>query len=283
MDNLSTQGDGNQSMDGIEPAGQGLDGGEQSQDIAGDNSVQPQGNDGNANQPENLPPELEGVKKKLFQDYHDKTQKLAVERRELEGKMKDLGTSQQVLSQLMEAGWFREAYQNEKARRSGQVSELTDEQFESVKNDKRAFHEYIRKQAEAIAESRMGPELGKTKQELKAIQHEREFDIVAKQYPDFKALNDRGAFDDDLQKGFDYKTAYARYKLGDGSNDKSSIEREAERILAARKAGSVDRPGGPNPRGQRIIKAKKGDIGGALDQLFAAHDRGETNLKLEAE
>lgn len=283
MDNLP-QGAVDQPEGQVEPDGQGQFGGDGTQGIGGDNGVQPQGKEGNAETlgPDNLPPELAEARTKLFQDYHEKTQKLATEKREIEGRLRDLSQSDTVLKRLLEENWFKDAYTREKGRRSGQVEDLTPEAFEQIKNDPKAFNDYVRKQAEAIAESKVGPELGKTKQQLQNLTTQREFEGIAAQYKDFKALNDRGAFDADLAKGYDYETAYARYKLRNG-NDGSSIAQEAERILAARRAGSVDKPGSPVPRGQRVIKAKAGDLGGALDRLFEAHARGETNLKLESE
>lgn len=249
-------------------------GGDPEKDINGQAKDQSSGEDieGGITLDGNIPPELEETRKKLLADYHSKTQKLADDKKQTEGQVKDLQYSHTVLQQLLNTEWFKKAYENEKSRKAGVSAEdLTDEAFEAAKNDKRAFLELVKRNAEAIVESRMGG-LKETRNELKNLQKERELDRLSGLHKDFRGLYDKGSLDEFLE-GRDFESAYAMYKLRNGQGQKSDIEKEAERILRERKAGAVERGGSFVPPGVEVRKAK--NLDDALNQLFAAADSGK--------
>ena len=176
--------------------------------------------------------------------------------------------------------WFQEAYNAEKGRRSGAVQELSDETFENIKNDKRAFQEYVQKLAEGMVASKVGESLSKTQKKIKELEEEREVSALQGKHTDFKAIKESGGLDEFLDKGHDYESAYALYKLRNGSKDlRSDIEKEAEAILARRKAGAVEKSGTSLPAGAgEVIKAKNLDQ--ALEGLFQAHAQGKKNVRV---
>lgn len=276
MNTLIQDGENQSGVD----AESGNAGGGQSQDIFADNTVQPNGQEGNAVSlgDDNLPPELLEARKKLMQDYHEKTQKLAAERKESEKAMNDLKYSDTLLKQLMEEPWFKKAYEGERNQRNGQLPEVSDEQFENIRSDKRAFMEFVQSQVEGIVNGKYGNVISNQNKELKTLKTEREIDGLAGKYSDFKKVHDNGNLDTYLNKGYSLKAAYAEYKL-DHPGSNNSVEREAERILAERRAGAVDKGGVTQVRGQRIMKAK--GLSDALDQAYQARLKGETNFKIE--
>src|SRR3990167_4546378 len=93
-----------------------------------------------------VPPELEETKKNLLRDYHAKMAEFAI-------AQKDSTT----LQKLFQQEWFKRAMDAEKSKKSGAALafELTDDQFEAAKSDKRAFLELAKQVAETVVASRV--------------------------------------------------------------------------------------------------------------------------------
>ena len=281
-----------QSAESGVPAGQ--TGGGQSQDIPKTGNLQAGGQpakaEGETLGQEKLPPELEEAKASLLRDYHDKTQKLAEDRRALDAGVEAYKNDAGMFRALADQTWFRKALEDEKARRSGGGSanvELTDEEFERVQT-KEGLAAIIQKSVAAIIEAKLGGRLEAQGKEVQALKLDKEFERVAGVYDDFRDINDKGLLDPYLNKGLDYESAYSRVKLDQlregGKSDESRIRQEAERIIQQRKAGSVNQGGLSRVNGARVLNTKKGQsFSQTFDQVYAALSKGETDVRLERE
>src|SRR3990167_835923 len=118
----------------------------------------------------NLPPELEETRKQLLRDYHAKTQKLSEENKKVsddrlrfERDLETFKTDSETLKRLLAQDWFNKAAEDERAKRSGKVDDmqLTDEQFEIVRNDKEAFRRFVTSIAERMV-GKVEPKLNQT-------------------------------------------------------------------------------------------------------------------------
>lgn len=273
-----------QSSEGTESGSEELGGGG-TEDSTQITDVQPDGtgNDGSGEEsPDNdLPPELQEARKKLFRDYHEKTQKLAEERKALEGKLTDLQKSHQALTELMQDEGFKHWYKSEKARRTGAViaeEDLSDEAFDKIRNDPRAFREHLNRYAQSI-EARVLEKTSRADREVRELRTELEHEKLSKRYPDFKKVLDSGVLDSFKRDGYSDETAYALYKLRNSATDDKKVQAEAQRVLAERRAGAVDRPGVTQVRGERVIKAKTFEefFDRAMDETRA----GNSNFRAE--
>ena len=236
--------------------------------IAGNQTVQPIGQEGNTGEEKlgtetNLPPELEETRKQLLRDWHDKNQKLAEQKRGFEAEKESLGKEASMLKNLFAQEWFKKAMATEKSRREGRIADnpLSDEEFQAVKENPVAMDEYITRKARAIAESMYGSKLSEQEGAIKEIKLRDEFKACAKEFSDFKELKDKGVLDQYLADDrLTYEEAYRLYKHKTASsNDVERIQQEAEKILSARKAGSVEKSGVPRLNGARIVEAKNAD------------------------
>ena len=231
--------------------------------------------------PKNLPPELEETRKQLMRDYHNKLNKTKEDKIRFEREMEKLKGESSTLQQLLQQEWFRKAAESERARRSGQIQELglTDEEFQAATTDKAAFSKLVHKIAAQVAEARVGrvePALGQTAQSLQEIQRDREFESVASQYKDFRTINDQGGLDPYLERGYDFKAAYAQYKLDHPTT--RTTEPVDPRL---KQAGAVSAGGQVRVNGQKVVKARNLDE--ALDAAFAEIQAGNKDFKIERE
>ena len=165
----------------------------------------------------NIPPELEETKKNLLRDYHKKTQAFSEERGKLNSEIEKFKRDAETLYDLAGRDWFKRALDEEKTRRSGSsVEELSDDEFEAIKNDKRVFREFLTKRDKSISDGlrdEFKTEFNKLSSSQQAILTEKEFDSTANAYgADFLAANKNGELDVYLDKDFDYETAYQLYK-----------------------------------------------------------------------
>jgi len=234
-----------------------------------------------------VPPELAETKKNLLRDYHEKMARLKDERGKYQSELDAAKKDSAVLQRLFQQEWFKKAMDSEKSRKAGAALnfELTDEQFDSVRTDKRAFLELTRQVAEKIVEDKYGDrlsELGQTTSELRA---DREFDRVASRYgEDFTRLNDEGALDPYLKAGFDYDTAYAKASLAartKGGGMDGAVRKEAERLLMSRKQQTVEKTGAGKVGGSKVIKAR--NFSDAISKSLEALMSGDKDFKLAKE
>lgn len=237
--------------------------------------------------PKELPPELEEARKNLLKDYHAKTQGLAKQRKDFEGehsRLKGYEQDARALAELMGQEWFKKAMDTEKKRRAGSasVSNLSDDEFQAIKDDKHAFGNLVDQRVEAILESKLGSSVQDLGKSLKKLQEDREFERVAGKYKDFDSLHDKGLLGAYFERGYGPEDAYIRYHWDNGRvrPNGESLEQEVEKLLAAKKAGSVEKPG-PASVGNaaKVIKAK--NFSDAFDRVFAAIQAGEHDVRVE--
>lgn len=230
---------------------------------------------------EKLPPELEVTRKELMRDYHSKMQGIKDDRLRFENQMEKYKATDATMQQLLQQEWFKKAATEERARRSGQVPDfnLTDEQFEAARTDKSAFLKLVQNVADQVASAKVGrvePGLGDAQKSLNELKTEREFDRVATKYKDFAGLNEKGALDSYLEKGHDFETAYARYRLDHPEAAKPAAVPLTE---TQRREGSVSPGGATRVNGQKIIRAK--NFEDAFDAAWLAEVAGDKNYKIE--
>lgn len=261
-------------------------GGGETDAIGSDKGTQPEGQEGSAEDlgPENLPPELEESRKALLRDYHEKMQKMSADRKQFDTELKTHKNNSEVLQRLFDEPWFKKAYDAEKNARSGVAlpQDMSEEQLQDLGSNPRKLVEFMQKYLETVVENKLAPTLKKTSSEVRQLQAEKEKDRLSDEHDDFKNAHDSGALDKYLDQGHGYESAYAMWRLKQGQRSlKGEAEREAEKILAARKAGSVERTGAPKVNGTQIFKAKS--LNDALEKGFEARQKGLTNFRIERE
>ena len=243
-----------------EPGTHGESGGGDATAIVENQGVQPEGQQGNAEgettKQDAVDPALEKTRKELLQDYHTKTQALADERRRLDVELSRAKDDAGQFQKLMEQSWFQKAIEAEKARRTGLASELSEDQFEALKSDPRAFRNYVLQLADGIVQERVGKSLTDTQKKINSLEAEREFEIAAADYPEIRELNKNGALDEYLQRGKSFEEAYKLYKFDHEFADlqKKIAQRTAD--VQSKRAGSVAINGVPKVNGgTQIIEA----------------------------
>ena len=230
-----------------------------------------------------LPPELEEVRKNLLRDYHSKTGKLAEERKLLQAKYERDAADAKALREIATEDWFKSAIDAEKKRRSGTVedTEMSDEEFQQVRDDKRAFADLINKRINSVLEARLGAELSSHRKEIMELRRDREHERLADEHGvTFTKAKSDGALDEYVQKGYSLEDAFAKYMLKNKQRqpDNKDVEREAERLLAAKKNGSVNKDGTMSPRGVRVVQA--GNFSDVVDHVWKASQEGQ-KVKIE--
>jgi hypothetical protein len=233
--------------------------------------------DGAGNHGAELTPEqLKEKEKELLRGFHSKTQALAEKERALDQYVKDA----RAFYGLSDQQWFKQAVEAEKARRAGAGPDLSDEAFEALKSDKKAFLEYQSRRDKALVESvtsQFKPELeklGKSQEELHA---NREFEGVAAKYGKaFKDANDTGALDSYLQKGLDYDTAFILHEQAHGR-----VAGKAPATPADRRGSITDKGGMSSARGGPVVKAKSLDD--YLDRALDLIGRGSKDYRITKE
>ena len=255
--------------------------------IGDDKSAQPKGAEGSAENvgADDLPPELEESRKALLRDYHEKTQKIAVERKQWDEERKQLKSNNDVLQRLFDEPWFKKAYESEKAARNGAAlpQDISEEQLQELGANPRKLVEFIQKYLETVVENKLAPSLKRTDNEVRGLKADREKERLGKEHEDFTDILGSGVLDKYLDQGHGYESAYANWRLKQGVRSlKGEAEKEAERILAARRAGVVEKAGAPKVNGTQVFKGVK-TLNDALDKAWEARMKGITNFRLERE
>jgi len=229
-----------------------------------------------------VPPELQEKQKELVRAFHDKTQELAKQRKDWETKLAEADNTTATFKRLLEQPWFQKAYSEWKDNRNAESKPvLNEETYQKILADPRAFEEVVRK----LVREESGAKLGQHDEALRKLTHEREFDAAARDLgPEFKKFNDDGLLEPHLRAGYDFKAAYALAKLERGKNgDSERISQEAQRQLAAKKAGAVGKVGLSNVNASKVLRVKRGeDAWSVFDKLFEAKMK-DSGTRLQVE
>lgn len=232
--------------------------------------------------PNNLPPELENTRKELLRDYHAKLQSSREDKLRFEAELQDKRAKAETLGNLFQQDWFKKALEDEKARRNGtfQETQMTDEQFELVKNDKTAFMKLVSGLAEKMVTTKVDPVISNHQANLEDIQLEREFESAKGKFKDFESLNSKGALDSYLEEGYDFATAYKLYKADNikESDIDARASEKARELLDESRNGAISKGGLTKASGSRVLEASNFDD--AFDQVFHAYERGEKDVKV---
>lgn len=270
----------------------GVDGGGQQEVIDETASVQSQQQD-NADQEQatdaqadgategELSPELQAKQKDLLRDYHGKTQKLAEDRRVLEAENGLYKKDAEYFRQLAKQQWFVDAVKRQRENESGKVREvnITDDEFAAATSDKRAMLTLMQKAFETWSESKFGNELSKLRQTSSELLADRQIAEIASQHPKFRETLKGGLLNEYLDKGYDYKSAYALYRLEKGQSTDQEVNRKAQEILERKKLGSVDRGGATQAKGVRLVEAKT--FNDVFDRVVDLHSKGIKDFQVK--
>jgi len=232
-----------------------------------------------------IPKELEPMKKELLEKYYSKTRELAEQRHEVEGMKNDAKT----LRELMGYKPFQDWYNAEKSggnKQTEQPATLTEEELDAIRNDPSKFDAFMTKKMESIMDSKYGNQIKSFESESKDMRRNKELsDTTAKYGEDFTMAHKSGELESYYNKGVDYKTAYALWKLENGTaTDTTSTDKEikdkATQLVNKSKSGVSEKPssGGNKLPSIKVVKAKTFDD--AFDAMFKASQKGET-IKIE--
>lgn len=223
-----------------------------------------------------VPPELKGKEKELLRAFHLKTQELAEERKNLAQYEKDA----KAFYGLTDQDWFKTAIEAEKARRQGRVTEISDEEFEAVKNDKRAFTDLLAKRDKDVAmriQSEFKPELERLKSTQQQLAANRAEEAIAAKYgADYLDAKETGALDKYLER-FDPETAFILHQQSQGK----VAGKKPAAPAPDRRDAIVDKGGMSHTRGGPVSKAK--DLESYLDRAFELSAKGVKNFRIDKE
>lgn len=254
-------------------------GGENDGAITGAQDSSTEGNEGKGLVKE-VPPELAAKEKELMQAFHEKTQKLAEEKRRMEQEGSAYKQDAQALYELSKQDWFKTAIEAEKARRQGRALEINPDTFEALKNDPKAFSEYLAKRDQAVADSLKSQfksefeKLGRSQQEI-LVSREKE-SVASKFGEEFTAAEKNGDLTPYLQEGLSYERAY---KLYCQDNGKIAGKKSEAPPSADRKTGAIEKGGMSRVKGGPVVKAK--NLSEALDRAFELAAKGVKDYRFE--
>ena len=231
--------------------------------------------------PKDIPVELEPLKKELLADYYAKTRELAADRK----GVTELQTKAKTLNELLSYKPFQDWYSKEQDRLAGkttpEANDFTEEQMEEIKSDPNKFDEFIKDRAKKIIKDEYGETMNKSKQQLEDVRADKQLKAVAEQYPDFDAINDAGLLDKYVDKGHDFETAYAMFKLQNPAHATKAINKKAVDLVNKAKAGSIEKGSGIPKEGAEIVEVSSVDEG--FDEQAKADREGrKIKLKLKA-
>lgn len=225
-----------------------------------------------------LPKELEPTRRELMRDYHKKMQALADERKTIEADAGRYRQDAEALYSLSQQQWFKDAVAAEKNKRGGKA-EISDDDFEAIKSDKRAFQDFLNKRDKSLAEgleSKFKAEFENLTKEQQKFVTEKEFDGVVREYGQaFLDANEAGELEPYLEKDYDYETAFKLLM-----QDRGQVAKKASANgNGSEKTGITEKRGMPAPRGGPVAKAK--NLNEALEAAFEMARRGQKDYKIE--
>lgn len=223
-----------------------------------------------------VPDGLKEKEKELLKAFHSKTQALADKEKSLEAHKHDAETLYELVSQP----WFKDAYKQFREGNNSQ-KEMSDEEWDSLRQDKRAFNEFLSKRDKATADSLRSEfrnELGKLSKEQKEIQSSLEFKKTAEEFgEDFVSAQKDGSLKEYLDEGHNLRRSYQLFK-----SDRGEVAKKSEKqSVDSKRSGTVEKNGLSSARGGKVYKA--GSLDAALNQIFDAAARGEKDYRVSKE
>ena len=223
-----------------------------------------------------IPKELEPLKKDILKKYYSKTRELADERRGVEQVKKDAET----LQQLMNYKPFQDWYNAQKGGTPTQdvSTKLTEEELEQIRTDPTKLDSYLNKKLESLVEQKYGQQMKTVQDKAEDMELAKEFEHTEKTYgEDFSIAHSSGELDTYYDKGLDFETAYASWKLKTGNSamsDKTNTDKTAQAVNRSRQ-GMTEKPASSAGKLPSIKSIKVKGFDDAFDQAFAAALKGE--------
>lgn len=222
------------------------------------------------------PKELEPFKKEILNKFYAKTRELAKERHTIEAVKKDAETLQQLMGYKPFQDWYN-------AQKSGgqpqQQQGLSEEEMEQLRTDPAKFNEFITKKLDALVEQKYGTQMKTVQEKAEDMELAKEFESTKETYGDeFEIAHKSGELDPYYDKGLDFETAYATWKLK--SSGKTSPKKQDAKTVDRSKQGMSEKPSPGQGKLPQIKMIKAKGFEDAFDQAFAAHLKGE-KIKIE--
>lgn len=235
--------------------------------------------------PKELPAELVPLKQQLLNDYYAKTREVAEQRGELKQTQEKAGYFDTLWNYPRFQDWLKaEQAQPGSGNIGAQGKEMSQEQLQEMQDNPAKFQSWFEGIVDRAIQTKLGPSMSQTKEQLEQISLDKEIDAMEIVYPDFKKVADAGLldpiFDEAEKQGRDisYEDAYGIYNLRNPGNVDATIAQKATDMVNKSKLGATEKPGGIPKPGSRVVKVKNSDE--AFDALFEAKVKGE-NIKLE--
>ena len=221
-----------------------------------------------------VPKELEPLKKTLLNKFYAKTREVAAEKQGIQKYQKDAET----LQQLMAYKPFQEWYNTQKNGEAGNTTakSLSEEELEQIRQDPAKLEAYLTKKLESMVEDKYGSQMKSVQEKAADMEVAKEYESTEAKYgEEFEIAHKAGDLDAYYDKGMDFKTAYAVWRLENGKLvsssevDKVATDKAAQMINRS-KSGSTEKPssGGGKLPNLKPVKAK--GFSDAFDQAFEA-------------
>ena len=220
-----------------------------------------------------IPKELEPFKQDILKKFYAKTRELATERHTVEKVKKDAETLQQLMAYKPFQDWYK-AQQNGGANTTEpeKANTLTEEELDAIRTDPSKLDSFLTKKLESLVESKYGNQMKSFQEKAEDAAIEKEFSNVEATYGDeFRIAHESGDLDAYYDKGLDFETAFATYKLkssGKANHNTADVVKKSRESISEKPSSSANKL--PNVR---IVKPKNFDD--AFDQVFKAIQKGE--------
>jgi len=229
-----------------------------------------------------VPKELEPMKKDILEKYYSKTRELAAQRQSVKAVESDAKT----LRELMGYKPFQDWYNAEKngGHKPEQSATLTEDELDAIRNDPSKFDAFMTKKMESLIESKYGGKMQSFENEANSIRKDKQLSDAIENYgEEFTIAHKAGDLDEYYDKGNDYETAFAKWKLKNPTASTSTnkeISDKAAQMVNKSKSGVSEKPssGGNKLPNIKIVKAKTFDE--AFDAMFNAKTKGQ-EVKIE--
>jgi len=231
-----------------------------------------------------VPKELEPFKKTILNKFYAKTREVAAERQSIQKFQKDAETLQQLMAYKPFQDWYNAQKNGEATKTSSQS--LSEEELEQIRQDPAKLESYLTRKLESMIEAKYGSQMKSVQKTAEDMAVTKEYEATQEKYGDeFEMAHKSGDLDSYYDKGMDFKTAFAMWKLENGKSvsssevDKVATEKAAKMINRS-KAGSTEKPssGGGKLPNLKPVKAK--GFSDAFDQAFEAVMRNQ-KVKIE--
>lgn len=149
--------------------------------------------------------------------------------------------------------WYRGKTQPKTPDPEAKKFELSDDEFVAALADKGKFTNLVTELAKKIASEQLGPQIANTQREVAYAKQVSALDQVMKKFPDFRELDKKGLIEPILARYNGQISFEDAYWIAKKDTFNEEVDRRARGLVEKKKAGSIEKPGGPsNQRGSKV-------------------------------